>query len=256
MPPYSQSSLYDTAGIPIAVDPRIPRPTQSASQLPDAPDPIPNPPFQSQNQAHVPKATHGFKRIAHDDTQADANKRVKSDQVSPSTLDSPLQITAPPPTPITAKPARATAGDFMAECAANGIILDITPARSTSNTDSTSSSSPPPSPAATTPPIPVDAIAILQQASAAMLKALVKKDAPNREKQLLVAVGTLRTCLDVHFLPHVNAWKVDAVRSKAPAPTSVTALPPPKKTGLSIAIPEVPGKSFQTFINATVKLIN
>lgn len=242
MPPYSQSSLYDTAGIPIAVDPRIPRPTQAASQLPNAPDPTPNPPFQPQNQALVPKATHGFKRIAHDDTQGDSNKRVKPDQASSPTLDSPLQITAPPPTPITAKPARATAGDFMAECAANGIILDVTPSTSTSYPHSTSSS-PPPTSAATTPPVPVDAIAILQQASAAMLKALVKKDAPNRENQLLVAVGTLRTCLDVHFLPHVDAWKKGSMTCKT-SPTAVVAtLPLVKKTGLSIAIPDVPGQS-------------
>ena len=39
-----------------------------------------------------------------------------------------------------------------------------------------------------------------------MLKALIKKDF-DREKQMLVAVGTIRTCLEVHFLPHLDRWK-------------------------------------------------
>jgi hypothetical protein len=58
------------------------------------------------------------------------------------------------------------------------------------------------------PPIPLEAISTLQEASADMLKALIRKDA-DREKQSLVAVGTIRTCLEIHFLPHMDVWKQD-----------------------------------------------
>ena len=43
-----------------------------------------------------------------------------------------------------------------------------------------------------------------------MLKALIKKDAIDREKQLMVAVGTIRTCLEIEFAPHIEIWKEDA----------------------------------------------
>lgn len=64
------------------------------------------------------------------------------------------------------------------------------------------------------PAVPVEAIGALQQASADMLQALVRKDAVDREKQLMVAVGTMRTCLDIHFLPHMEAWKEDSMDNK------------------------------------------
>lgn len=57
------------------------------------------------------------------------------------------------------------------------------------------------------PVIPVDAIGTLQQASADMLQALVRKDAADRERKLLIAVGTMRTCLDIEFIPYLDAWK-------------------------------------------------
>ena len=60
------------------------------------------------------------------------------------------------------------------------------------------------------PVIPVDAIGTLQQASADMLQALVRKDAADREKKLLIAVGTMRTCLDIEFIPYLDAWKEGA----------------------------------------------
>lgn len=64
------------------------------------------------------------------------------------------------------------------------------------------------------PRIPLEAIKTLQQASSDMLKALINKDAADREKQLVVAVGTIRTCLEIEFAPHMEIWKEDA-RSKA-----------------------------------------
>ena len=61
-----------------------------------------------------------------------------------------------------------------------------------------------------TPAIPVEAIGTLQQASSDMLQALVRKDAVDREKQLMVAVGTMRTCLDIHFIPYLEVWRDEA----------------------------------------------
>jgi len=60
------------------------------------------------------------------------------------------------------------------------------------------------------PGIPLEAIKTLQQASSDMLRALVKKDAIDREKQLLVAVGSIRTCLEIEFAPHMELWKKSA----------------------------------------------
>jgi hypothetical protein len=60
---------------------------------------------------------------------------------------------------------------------------------------------------AVVPAVPLDAIATMQQASGDMLKALVKRDAADREKQLLIAVGTMRTCLDIHFVPYMEIWR-------------------------------------------------
>jgi hypothetical protein len=60
------------------------------------------------------------------------------------------------------------------------------------------------------PGIPLVAIETLQQASSAMLEALIKKDAIDREKQLMVAVGTIWTCLEIEFAPHMEIWREDA----------------------------------------------
>jgi hypothetical protein len=58
-------------------------------------------------------------------------------------------------------------------------------------------------------PIPIEGIETLQQASSDMIQALVKRDAVDREKQLMVAVGTMRTCLEIHFAPHMEEWRED-----------------------------------------------
>jgi hypothetical protein len=58
-------------------------------------------------------------------------------------------------------------------------------------------------------PIPIEGIETLQQASSDMIQALVRRDAVDREKQLMVAVGTMRTCLEIHFAPHMEVWKED-----------------------------------------------
>jgi len=37
----------------------------------------------------------------------------------------------------------------------------------------------------------------------------VRRDAADREKQLMVAVGTMRTCIEIHFAPHMELWRED-----------------------------------------------
>jgi len=59
------------------------------------------------------------------------------------------------------------------------------------------------------PLIPVEGIETLQQASSDMIQALVRRDAADREKQLMVAVGTMRTCLEIQFAPHMELWRED-----------------------------------------------
>jgi hypothetical protein len=121
----------------------------------------------------------------------------------------------------------------MDECVANGIELDFT----AESTDSRYSRQPTFNTGSSIPSHPVD---ILQKASADLLGALVDKDALDREGRLLVAVGTLRTCLDVHFVPHPNAWTGGATDTKSVSSTPVLQLPvrPP----LSIQIPKSSGK--------------
>ena len=63
------------------------------------------------------------------------------------------------------------------------------------------------------PPIPIEGIETLQQASSDMIQVLVRREAADREKQLMVAVGTMRTCLEIHFAPHMEVWRED---SRAP----------------------------------------
>lgn len=59
------------------------------------------------------------------------------------------------------------------------------------------------------PAIPIEGIETLQEASSDMIQALVRRDAMDREKQLMVAVGTMRTCLEIHFAPHMEVWRED-----------------------------------------------
>jgi hypothetical protein len=235
MPVPSQATLYDKKGIPIAVDPRIPgltrvtpKPPQDHSSRNTHSDQVPSD-FNRNNFS----STANTKRNASDDSQDDLGKRVKSDH-KPFALESPVTITAPPPTPVSASPptfARATAGDFMAEYVANKITL--TPAE-TASARSTSS---------TCPPWPLEAVETLTQVSADLLLALVRKGADDRERQLQVAVGTLRTCLDVDFIPHMDAWKADAEARKHQQTTPLSAVLASLKPHLSVSIPQASSTS-------------
>jgi len=70
-----------------------------------------------------------------------------------------------------------------------------------------------PNPSSRIPTIPLEAIATLRDVSADMLKALVERDAGDWEKQLMVAVGTIRACLDIHFTPHMDLWMKDKLET-------------------------------------------
>jgi hypothetical protein len=228
MPVPAQATLYDKKGIPIAVDPRIPgltrvtpKPPQDHPSRNTHPDQVPSD-FNRNNFS----TTANTKRNASDDSQDDLGKRVKSDH-KPFALESPVIITAPPPTPVSASPptfARAVAGDFMAGYVANGTTL--TPANTSSSRQSC-------------PPWPLEAIETLTQVSADLLLALVRKGADDRERQLQVAVGTLRTCLDVDFIPHMDAWKADAEAKTRQTATPLTAVLASLKPHLSVSIPQV-----------------
>jgi hypothetical protein len=243
MPAPAQATLYDKKGIPIAVDPRIPgltrvtlNPVQDPTFRPDSSDRLPSEFGRdaSTNTAKRNASTNTAKRNASDDPQDDLGKRMKSDH-EPFALESPVTITAPPPTPVLASPircTRATAGDFMAECVANGITL--TPAETSTSRLSNPS---------TCPPWPLEAIETLRQVSADLLLALVRKGADDRERQLQVAVGTLRTCLDVDFIPHLDAWKADAEAKACRSTTPLSAVLASLKPHLSISIPQVSGTS-------------
>jgi hypothetical protein len=232
MPVPAQATLYDKKGIPIAVDPRIPgltrvtpKPTQDHSSRTTPTDRVSSD-FNRNNFS----TTANTKRNASDDSQDDLGKRVKSDH-KPFALESPVTITAPPPTPVSASPptfARATAGDFMAGYLANENTL--TPANTSSSRQSC-------------PPWPLEAIETLTQVSADLLLALVRKGADDRERQLQVAVGTLRTCLDVDFIPHMEAWKADAEARKHQQTTPLSAVLASLKPHLSVSIPQAPSTS-------------
>ena len=137
------------------------------------------------------------KRSADDDHEKEFSKRVKASH-DPSI---PTPITIPPAhllhpcildTPIAQTP-RLMSGDWPTNSPMDDLLT--TPYQL--------------GPRAT-PPIPVEAIETLQQASADMLHALVRKEAVDREKQLMVAVGTMRTCLDIHFIPYLELWRDEA----------------------------------------------
>jgi hypothetical protein len=152
-----------------------------------------------------------MKRTAFEDLRDRVDKMIKASQASPVS-DHNTTTTSDHsgnyyPSPAFLGPSRRTASDYMQEGSATGIVsstttapvlvapLDKVPVPKTDNA---------------IPRIPLEAIETLQQASSDMLKALVNKDAVDRERKLMVAVGTIRTCLEIEFVPHMEIWKEDA----------------------------------------------
>ena len=137
------------------------------------------------------------KRSADDDPGYEFNKRVKASHdpsiptpitIPPSHLSHPYLLDTP-----TSQPSRLMSGDWPTNSPMDDLLT--TPFQL--------------GPRATSA-VPVEAIGTLQQASSDMLQALVRKDAVDREKQLMVAVGTMRTCLDIHFIPYLEVWRNEA----------------------------------------------
>jgi len=187
------------------------------------------------------------KRSALRGGEDESSKRIRLSDGSKVSCQPPID--AFDSTPSTAY-AQSDADDFVAECTQNGIDFDSvipsftasgpTPSHDQSSTlTSAPKSSTSHNPA---PSLPIDAINTLQEATSDMLEALIRKDA-DREKQMLVAVGTMRTCLDIHFLPHMEAWKrvLDDVKPESKAESPVIQ---ERKNVLMVGDLGVPRKSF------------
>jgi predicted component of type VI protein secretion system len=164
-------------------------------------------------------STTATKRSASEDPEDKVNKRVKAshDPPNPDSVSSPPQLDLDIP-----RSAHSTV--ISTRTPAGGLSHNTSLKFDTASSSSPSSSSHHALTSATLgddmvitrstsaiPHIPLDAVGTLQQASVDMLNALVRKDAVDRETQLLVAVGTIRTCLDVHFVPHMGSWKEGAI---------------------------------------------
>jgi hypothetical protein len=180
----------------------------------DSSSPIPFTSDQFKSSTSLPTdAPSATKRSAFEDLRNRVDKRIKASHDSPSSNhtattipdsvdNSSLNSTFPGPTPR-------AASDYMNEDSTSAVVHT-----STAPVQSPLERCTIPKPDIVVPEIPLEAIETLQQASSDMLKGLVKKDAIDREKQLMVAVGTIRTCLEIEFAPHMEIWKEDA-RSKA-----------------------------------------
>jgi hypothetical protein len=106
------------------------------------------------------------------------------------------------------------------------------------------------------PCISSDAIETVQRVSADLIKGLVDKGAVDRERRLLVAVGTLRTCLDVEFTPRLVSWKKDPTLGNKAA-QSTPSFDPAAATierhpTLELAVPIAPPSQPGTFLLASL----
>jgi hypothetical protein len=179
------------------------------------------------------------KRSAFEDLRDRVDKRIKASHDSPSSDHTTTTITDlvdnSSPNPAFPGPTRRIAGDYMKESSTSAVVHTSTAPIQSSIERVTISK-----PDIAVPRIPLEAIETLQRASSDMLKALIKKDAIDREKQFMVAVGTIRTCLEIEFAPHIEVWKEDA---KNKATTKLDSVPeegrskssrPPRMVSLSL----------------------
>jgi hypothetical protein len=164
------------------------------------------------------------KRSATDDLRygQELDKRAKSSNIPPTPDLSPVQYDHPQSTPSTIDQKQS-----LAQSRAKGFLslpprpAFIPPANSAISTPSPLSRSLVARPTRIIPPIPLDAVAILQGAPADMLRVPPDKESSDREKHLMAAVGTMRACLDTHFAPHMGTrikgmGKVNTTSSAAP----------------------------------------
>jgi hypothetical protein len=179
------------------------------------------------------------KRRAFEDLRDRVDKRIKATHGSPSsnhiTTTIPDLVDNSSLDPAFPAPAPPTASDYMNENSAIAVVQTGTATVQSSLERDTISK-----PDITVPGIPLEAIETLQQASSDLLKALVKKDAIDREKQLMVAVGTIRTCLEIEFAPHLEIWK-EGARNKTlvnldivPQESHSKSFRPPRTSSVSL----------------------
>jgi hypothetical protein len=156
----------------------------------------PDIPLINQVDGDTPSPASSNKRSATGDSEDEVNKRVKASHDPPipnSTSDRTSQHICYPDL----ETSRSTSSRPTAH---NAI---------TQNPMGNANTSPAPLARPAVPLIAIEGIETLQQASSDMIQALVRKDAVDREKQLMVAVGTMRTCLEIHFAPHMEVWRED-----------------------------------------------
>jgi hypothetical protein len=154
-------------------------------------------------------ASSTAKRSAFEDLRDRVDKRIKAshDSLSSNHTTTTIPDLAHNSSTNPAFPGSTprTASDHMNEDSTSAVVHTINAAFQSSLERCTI-----PKPDIAVPGIPLEAIETLQQASSDMLLALVRKDAIDREKQLMVAVGTIRTCLEIEFAPHMELWREDA----------------------------------------------
>jgi hypothetical protein len=175
----------------------------------DSSSPIPFTSDQFKSSTSLPTdAPSATKRSAFEDLRNRVDKRIKASHDSPSsnhtTTKIPDQVDNSSPNPTFPGPTPRTASEYLKENSTSAVVHTSTAAFQSSLERVTKSKD------IAVPGIPLVAIETLQQASSAMLEALIKKDAIDREKQLMVAVGTIWTCLEIEFAPHMEIWREDA----------------------------------------------
>jgi len=161
--------------------------------------------IQPMSDAATPIDGHSMiKRSAFHDLRDRVEKRIRTSRGSPipdhTTTKTPNRVDTPGTSSFLPRAARRTASEYMNELSATDVASNTsTPPHVIDSPQSFLEDYFKPKSVLAVPQIPLQAIEKLHQASFDMLKALIKKDAVDREKQLMVAVGTFRTCLEVEF---------------------------------------------------------
>jgi len=147
------------------------------------------------------------KRSAVEDVQyvQAVDKRLKQSNIQPTPVPSPMLTHNTQISPFTNNPLhRLPRPQPLTGFGVHPAFISPVPGNSMVPNPSPLSQSMIPNPTNQYPPLSLEAIGIMQETSADILKALVNRGSSDREKHLMVAVGTMRTCLDIHLRP---IWK-------------------------------------------------
>lgn len=150
------------------------------------------------------------KRSAAEDVQyvQAVGKRLKSSMIQPTPIPSPIMAHYTQLSPLTNNPLhRLPRPQHLSGFGVHPAFISPVPGNSVVPNRSPLSQSMVPNPTNQYPPLSLEAIGIMQETSADILRALVNRGSSDREKHLMVAVGTMRTCLDIHFAPYLEIWK-------------------------------------------------